>query len=48
MAKELKPAKRVSLPRYQQIAVDIAERIVEGRYKVGEKNFCTFDFSKQF
>lgn len=39
MAKELKPAKRVSLPRYQQIAVDIAERIVEGRYKVGEKKF---------
>jgi len=37
MVKELKPAKRVSLPRYQQIAVDIAERIVEGRYKVGEK-----------
>jgi len=37
MEKELKPSKRVTLPRYQQIAVDIAERIVEGRYKVGQK-----------
>ncbi|WP_086349433.1 GntR family transcriptional regulator [Candidatus Enterococcus clewellii] len=27
----------VGLPRYQQIAVEIAERIVEGRYNVGEK-----------
>ncbi|AYW45428.1 GntR family transcriptional regulator [Tetragenococcus koreensis] len=37
MAEELKPTKRVTLPRYQQIAVDIAERIVENRYKVGQK-----------
>ena len=33
----MKPKKRVSLPRYQQIAVEIAERVVEGRYTVGEK-----------
>lgn len=33
MEKNLKPVKRVTLPRYQQIAVDIAERIVEDRYK---------------
>ncbi|MDN6639169.1 MAG: GntR family transcriptional regulator [Tetragenococcus sp.] len=37
MEKNLKPKKRVSLPRYQQIAVEIAERIVENRYKVGQK-----------
>ena len=29
--------KHVSLPRYQQIAVEIAERIVENRYEVGQK-----------
>ncbi|MGM0238332.1 GntR family transcriptional regulator [Enterococcus sp. AZ103] len=29
--------KTVSLPRYQQVAVEIAERIAEGRYRVGEK-----------
>ena len=37
MKKTLKPKERVTLPRYQQIAVQIAERIVEDRYKVGEK-----------
>lgn len=37
MKKTIKPKKRVSLPRYQQMAVQIAERIVENRYKVGEK-----------
>ncbi|MFC4772408.1 GntR family transcriptional regulator [Enterococcus hermanniensis] len=29
--------KRVLLPRYQQMAVEIAERIADQRYKVGEK-----------
>ncbi len=29
--------KKIVRPRYQQIAVDLAERIVENRYKVGEK-----------
>ncbi|WP_407855115.1 GntR family transcriptional regulator [Enterococcus hailinensis] len=29
--------KHVMLPRYQQIAVEIAERIADQRYKVGEK-----------
>ncbi|MCF1632881.1 GntR family transcriptional regulator [Tetragenococcus koreensis] len=37
MEKNLESSKRVTLPRYQQIAVDIAERIVEDRYKVGQK-----------
>lgn len=27
--------KKIVRPRYQQIAVDLAERIVENRYKVG-------------
>ena len=29
--------KKIVRPRHQQIAVDLAERIVENRYKVGEK-----------
>ena len=29
--------KKIVRPRYQQIAVDLAERIVENRYKIGEK-----------
>ncbi|WP_313631129.1 GntR family transcriptional regulator [Enterococcus devriesei] len=29
--------KRVLLPRYQQVAVEIAERIADNRYRVGEK-----------
>ncbi len=37
MEKSMKSKNRVSLPRYQQIAVEIAERVVEGRYQVGEK-----------
>lgn len=37
MAKKIQPKKRVVLPRYQQIAVEIAQRIVENRYAVGEK-----------
>ena len=29
--------KRILLPRYQQVAVEIAERIADQRYQVGEK-----------
>lgn len=29
--------KRILLPRYQQVAVEIAERIADNRYQVGEK-----------
>lgn len=32
-----KEKKRVSLPRYQQVAVEIAERIADQRYVVGQK-----------
>lgn len=37
MEKNSKPKNSITLPRYQQIAVQIAERVVDGRYKVGEK-----------
>ncbi|KAF1305112.1 GntR family transcriptional regulator [Enterococcus saccharolyticus] len=37
MTKHIQPNKRVTLPRYQQIAVEIAERIVDNRYHEGEK-----------
>lgn len=37
MGRNLAHKKNVSLPRYQQIAVEIAERIVENRYQVGQK-----------
>lgn len=30
--------KKIVRPRYQQIAVDLAERIVENRYQVGRKS----------
>lgn len=30
--------KRILLPRYQQVAVEIAERIADKRYQVGEKS----------
>lgn len=29
--------KKIRLPRYQQVAIEIAERIVDNRYQVGEK-----------
>ena len=37
MTNKFKDKKKVALPRYQQIAVAIAERIVENRYQVGQK-----------
>ncbi|MDO7869761.1 MAG: GntR family transcriptional regulator [Enterococcus casseliflavus] len=37
MTNKLQDKKKVALPRYQQIAVAIAERIVENRYQVGQK-----------
>ncbi|EOL42552.1 GntR family transcriptional regulator [Enterococcus phoeniculicola] len=33
----MREKKKVVVPRYQQIAVDLAERIMENRYQVGEK-----------
>jgi len=37
MTNKFQYKKKVALPRYQQIAVAIAERIVENRYQVGQK-----------
>ena len=37
MTNKFQDKKKVALPRYQQIAVAIAERIVENRYLVGQK-----------
>ena len=37
MTNKFQDKKKVALPRYQQIAVAIAERIVENRYQVGQK-----------
>lgn len=37
MTSQFQNKKKVALPRYQQIAVEIAERIVENRYQVGQK-----------
>jgi len=37
MTNKFQDKKKVALPRYQQIAVAIAERIVESRYQVGQK-----------
>ena len=37
MMNKFQDKKKVALPRYQQIAVAIAERIVENRYQVGQK-----------
>lgn len=37
MTKKIQNKKGIALPRYQQIAVEISERIIENRYAVGEK-----------
>ena len=37
MTNQVPNKRKVALPRYQQIAVEIAERIVENRYQVGQK-----------
>lgn len=48
MDKEIKAHKKVTLPRYQQIAVDIAERIVENRYYVGQKLLARSTLASNF
>ena len=39
---EYKIKSKISMPRYQQIAVEIATRIANEEYKVGDKNLYTF------
>jgi len=38
----------LTLPRYQEIAVEIAERIVENRYQVGEKIYARSTLASNF
>lgn len=38
----------MTLPRYQEIAVEIAERIVENRYQVGEKIYARSTLASNF
>ena len=40
--------KNLTLPRYQEIAVEIAERIVENRYQVGEKIYARSSLASQY
>lgn len=40
--------KKVALPRYQQVAVEIAERIAEKRYQVGEKILARSTLASNF
>ncbi len=40
--------KNLTLPRYQEIAVEIAERIVENRYQVGEKIYARSTLASNF
>jgi K+/H+ antiporter YhaU regulatory subunit KhtT len=39
---------KLTTPRYQQIAVDIAYKIVEGHYKVGEKIYARSSLASQY
>lgn len=38
----------IRLPRYQQVAIELAERIVEGRYQIGEKLHARSTLATQF
>ena len=44
---EGKKEKTGNIPKYEQIAADIAYQIVEGTYKEGEKNLCPLLYRKQ-
>jgi K+/H+ antiporter YhaU regulatory subunit KhtT len=39
---------KLTIPRYQQIATDIASKIVEGHYKVGEKIYARSSLASQY
>ena len=40
--------KEVAFPRYQQIAVAIAERIVDGKYPIGSKIYARSTLASNF
>ena len=39
---------KVTIPRYQQIAADVAAKIVEGYYSEGEKIYVRSSLSSQY
>ena len=45
---EQKDKSKISIPRYQQIAIEIASRICSGEYKVGEKIYARSSIASQY
>lgn len=45
---EEKVKNKISIPRYQQIAIEIASRISSGQYKVGEKIYARSSIASQY
>ncbi len=45
---EEKVREKISIPRYQQIAIEIATRIVSGEYKEGEKIYARSSLASQY
>lgn len=48
MMMEEKVKNKISIPRYQQIAIEIASRISTGQYKVGEKIYARSSIASQY
>ncbi|MFA9465297.1 MAG: TrkA C-terminal domain-containing protein [Velocimicrobium sp.] len=48
MEKNTEKKTKVSAPRYQQIAIDIASKIVEKHYKIGEKIYARSYIASQY
>lgn len=45
---EQKVKNKISIPRYQQIAIEISSRIASGEYKVGEKIYARSSIASQY
>jgi len=39
---------KITSPRYQQIAADVAAKIVDGHYKVGDKIYARSSLASQY
>ena len=48
MMVEEKVKNKISIPRYQQIAIEISSRIASGEYKVGEKIYARSSIASQY
>lgn len=44
----MESAIKISTPQYQQIAADIAAKIVDGRYDLGEKIYARSSLASQY